>query len=89
MNKKDQTEMIMIMALNNYEVIESLLEIITEIMKAVEENLVALVEAFLLNLKRAVSEVVQEVLSVEDSVEVQVVVDSEMVLMSAPVEVLL
>jgi len=56
-------------------VIESLLEIITEIMKAVEENLVALVEAFLLNLKRAVSEVVQEVLSVEDSVEVQVVVD--------------
>ena len=58
-------------------------------MKAVEENLVALVEAFLLNLNRAVLEVVQEVPSVEDSVEVQVVVDSEMVLRSAPVEVLL
>lgn len=85
------TEMIMIMALNKEEVVDSLTEVITEIMnsKAVEEILVALVEILLLNLKRVASEVVQEAASVEDIAVVQAEVDSEKVLRNVPIEVLL
>lgn len=86
------TEMIMIMALNKEEVVvDSLTEVITEIMnsKAAEEIMVALVETLLLNLKRAASEAVQEAASVEDIEEVQAEVDSEKVLRNVPIEVLL
>ena len=85
------TEKIMIMALNKEEAVDSLTEVITEIMnsKAVEEILVALVEILLLNLKRVASEVVQEAASVEDIAVVQAEVDSEKVLRNVPIEVLL
>jgi hypothetical protein len=85
------TEMIMIMALNKEEVVDSLTEVITETMnsKAVEEIMVALVEILLLNLKRVASEVVQEAASVEDIAVVQAEVDSEKVLRNVPIEVLL
>ena len=85
------TEMIMIMALNKDEVVDSLTEVTTETMnsKAVEEIMVALVEILLLNLKRVASEVVQEAASVEDIAVVQAEVDSEKVLRNVPIEVLL